>query len=120
MKVFKNVPLNGYDGKPIQLPIRDSQDSPMEMKDAMLVNILWLIWNSAPCETQVDSKNGRLLCEALDAAKGKRTIEMEEGVHEWLKPVAERVTPKVFRVNGNIVYEHIKEGFEKLRHPKDE
>lgn len=119
MKVFKNTVVLGYNGKPIMLPIGGTP-APGEqpaMKIAKLTNIFWLILNNAPIQTQQDSINGQRLAQALDAAKD--TIEVEEGVHDWLKPIAEKVTPTLFRVNGNTVYRLVCEGFEKPHKPKE-
>lgn len=119
MKVFKNTVVLGYNGKPVMLPVGTAAPGKEpEMKVAMLTNIFWLILNNAPIQTQQDSIQGQRLATALDAAKD--TIEVEEGVHDWLKPLAEKVTPQLFRVNGNTIYKLIKEGFEKPNKPKEE
>lgn len=116
-KVFKNTAVLGYNGKPIMLPTGAVSGEEPVMKMAKLTNIFWLILNNAPIQTQQDSINGQRLAQALDAAKD--TIELEEGVHDWIKPIAEKVTPQLFRVNGNTVYKHICEGFEKPHKPKE-
>ena len=118
MKVFKNTVVLGYNGKPMMLPVGVSEPGKEpEMKVAKLTNIFWLILNNAPIQTQQDSIQGQRLAQALDAAKD--TIEVEEGVHDWLKPLAEKVTPQLFRVNGNTIYKLICEGFEKPHKPKE-
>ncbi len=110
-KVFKNIILNGYNGKPIKLQIREDEGDVLESKEAKLDFILRIILNNAPLQTQQDSINGMRLAQSLDAAE--ETIELDDGVHDWLKPIAEKLTPTIFRVNGNIVYVHVCEGFEK-------
>lgn len=112
-KVFKNGAVPGYDGKPVKI-VEPGKTEPSELK---LTQILWLILNNAEIRTQQDSIQGKRLAEALDAAKG--TIEMEDGVHDWLKPQAEKLTPILFRISGNDVYKHICEGYEKPHQPKD-
>lgn len=119
MKVFKNTVIKDYKGQPIQQAIKGDGSDKVEVREVKLSNILWAILNSAPLQTQQDSINGMMLAKALDAAKDGADIEMEEGVHNWLKPIAERATPQLFRVNGSIVYEHIKEGFEKPHKPAE-
>ena len=113
MKVFKNVEIIGWTGEAIGIT-RNGKD-----EDAKLLDHLTLILVNAPFQTQVDSKEGRLLAEALRDAKGKDTISIEESTHTWLKTVAEKMAPAIYRTNGNIVYEHIKEGFEKPHQPKE-
>lgn len=107
MKVFKNVEIMSWTGEAIGI----TTDG--KVQDAKLLDHLTLILIGAPFQTQEDSKEGRLLAEALKEAEGKDTISIEESTHTWLKAVAEKVTPAIYRTNGNIVYEHIKEGFEK-------
>lgn len=113
-KVFKNVVLTGYDGKPIEI-IVNAQGNRQEVTMEIALQI---ILNNAPLKTQQDAINGMRLQLALDKAKdGKENsgdIVLGEGIHEWLKPIAESLTPEIFRINGSLVYEHIKEGFEKL------
>ncbi|KKN38047.1 hypothetical protein LCGC14_0757590 [marine sediment metagenome] len=111
-KVFKNIVLDGYDGKPMK--------GPEDVGELYLVHVMRVILNNAPLQTQQDSINGMRLAQALDAVKnGVEAIELEEGVHDWLKPIAEKLTPALFRVNGNIVYKHICDGFEKAHQPKE-
>ena len=117
MKVFKNTVVTGYDGKPIRLPFRENEGDPMQFKEAKLDFVLRIILNNAPISTQNDSIQGQRLAQALDAAKA--TIELEDGVHDWIKPIAEKATPQLFRVNGNVVYKYICEGFEKPHEPEE-
>lgn len=112
MKTFKNVVLKDYKGEPIKWTNR-TDNGDIETNDLKLANILFMILNNAPLQTQNDSIQGVSLAKSLDAAKNGADIEIEDGVHNWLKPIAEKLTPQLFRVNGNIIYEHIKEGFEK-------
>ncbi len=117
-KVFKNVVLKGYDEKPIQVAVQEGEK--VEIKEAKMDFALRLILAGAPMQTQDDSIQGARLAQALDDAKDKKTVELEEGVHDWLKRVAEKVTPAIFRQNGNVVYKHICEGFEKPNEPKEQ
>jgi len=114
MKVFKNTTIPNYKGEPIKLQFPNEP----EAKELVLKQILWMILNNAPIKTQQDCKQGALMATALDACKDRvEVIEIEEGTHDWLKPIAEELTPALFRVNGHLVYEHICEGFEKANQP---
>ena len=116
MKRFNNTTIPDYKGEPIKVVFPNE----MEAKELTLKQILWMILNNAPIKTQQDCKQGALLATALDTCKdGVEVIEMEEGTHDWLKPIAEQLTPALFRVNGHLVYEHIREGFEKANQPKE-
>lgn len=112
MKRFKDTTIPDYKGEPIKIL---KPDNP-EPEKLTVKQILWLILNNSPIQTQNDSIQGMRLARTLDSSKDG-IIEMEDGVHDWLKTVAEKVTPQLFRVNGNLVYEHIKEGFEKPIQP---
>lgn len=105
-KVFKDNTVPDYKGEPIKVQkASDAEPEALTMKQ-----ILWLILNNAPLQTQNDSIQGMRLAQSLEGMKNGK-IEMEEGVHDWLKPIAEKVTPVLFRVNGNLIYKHICEGF---------
>lgn len=112
-KVFKNCPIQGFGGENIKIPQQKKGSNEVEVVDAKLTEILTIILNDAPLRTQDDSIQGFRLAEAIEAARDKKTIEIEDGVHDWLKPIAEQLTPMLFRINGNIVYKHICEGFDK-------
>jgi len=119
-KIFKNIVLKGYNGESLKMGVRENEGDPLELKEARLDFVMRVILNNAPLQTQQDSINGMRLAQALDKAKnGAETIELEDGVHDWLKPIAEKITPSIFRVNGNLIYKHICEGFEKV-HPGKE
>jgi len=114
-KIFKDTTVLDYRGESIKILKPDSADP----EELTLKQMLWLILNNSPLQTQQDSINGMRLAQALDSCKNG-VIEFDDGVHDWLKPIAEKVTPQLFRVNGNLVYKHICEGFEKLHQPKKE
>jgi len=113
MKRFKNEVISNFAGEDLEAEIDGVKE---KMK---LWNVINIILNNAPFKTQEDSKEGVLLALALKESKDKDTIEIEESTHEWLKKVAKELTPPMFRLNANVVYEHIKEGFEKAHQPKD-
>ena len=113
MKTFSNAPVKGYNEEDIKVPMGTEEPS-TEFR-----HVLRFILNNAPIQTQRDSIDGLELAKAIDAAEGKDKIEIGEGVHEWLKTVAEKVTPPLFRINGNTVYKYICEGFEKPHQPKE-
>ena len=112
VKRFKDTTIPDYKGTPIQIQIPGAP----EPSDLTLKQILWAILNNAPLQTQNDSIQGMRLAQALDSAKDG-VIEIEDGIHDWLKPVTEKVTPPLFRINASLVYKHICEGFEKLKQP---
>lgn len=105
-KKFKNGTVLGYDDKPVKM-VRGEATNPIEMT---LKEILWLVLNNSPMASQNDSIQGARLAQALDAATD--FIEMEDGVYDWLVTVAEKVTPPLFKINGDRVYKHICEKFE--------
>ena len=113
-KRFKDTVLADYKGEPIKMAFPNES----EARELSLKQILWLILNNAPIQTQQDSIQGQRLAQALDSVKNG-TIELEEGTHDWLKTVAEKATPAIFRVNGHLVYQHICEGFEKAKQPAE-
>ena len=119
MKKFKNTTIMGYNGKPLMSRDRDESGQVKEEKEIKLVNALWVILNAAPLKSQNDSIQGSRLAKSLDKAEENGFIEIEDGVHDWLKPIAEQVTPQLFRINGHVIYELIKEGFEKVKETKD-
>lgn len=109
-KVFKNTTIRGFKDKIIQLPVRKGDTDEVELVDAKFAELLMVILNNAPIQTQNDSIQGMRLATAIESAN--KTIEFEDATYDWLKPIAEKVTPQLFRINGNIVYKHICEGFE--------
>ena len=114
MKIFSNAPIKGFKEGDVKVPMGDGEVS------SEFRHVIQMILNNAPIQTQDDSIQGIRLATAIDNAEGKEIIELEEGVHDWLKRVAEKITPVIFRINGNIVYKHICEGFEKSHQPKEE
>ena len=121
MKRFKNAPLLGFDGEKIKVPIKKPGTENEVMIGEDFKSILQcLVLNAPPptFKTQNDSIQAMRLMQALDHLQDG-FIEIEEGVHDWLKEKAVEVTPQIFRINGNIVYEHIREGFEKPNQPKE-
>lgn len=117
VKKFENKVINGYNGKPIRTQKAVGESGQVGIVDCRLQEILWLLLNNAPLRTQNDSIQGMRLAQALDKADGAEIIEIEEGVHDWLKPIAEQLTPSIFRVNGNLVYDLVKDGFIKAKEP---
>lgn len=117
MKRFANEIINGWNEKPIRVPYQEEGSEKREIVDAKLYNIMYLIMVNAPFKTQEDSKNGMWLAQSLEKAKSNGFIEIEESVHDWLKKVTSEISPALFKIDGNIVYELIKEGFEKVRQP---
>ena len=113
-KHFNNEGLIGYNSKDkIKIPISQTGEMSTETR-----HVFQIIMNNADFKTMDDSIQGNRLANAIDKAEGKDEIAIEDGVHDWLKRKAEQVCPTLFRVNGSIVYEFIKEGFNKPHQPK--
>ena len=118
-KRFKNTKLKDDEGNIISIPIRDADTGKVERVEYVFADMLRLIWSQIPCKTLVDSRNGNLLIKAIEKAKDKPFVEIEEGCHDWLKPLAEAVIPPIFREKGDFIYAYIKEGFEKPHQPQE-
>lgn len=111
---FSNGGVVGYNGKDkIKIPISQAGEMSTETR-----HIFMAIMNNAEFKTMDDSIQGNRLANAIDEAEGKDFIEIGEGVYDWLKKKAEQVCPNLFRVNGSIVYEFVKEKFEKPHQPQ--
>ena len=112
-KHFPNDGIAGYNGKDkIKIPVSQAGGMSEETRHIFLA-----ILNNSEFKTMDDSIQGNRLATAIDEAEGKDEIVIGEGVHDWLKKRAEQVCPAIFRVNGSIVYEFVKEGFEKPHAP---
>lgn len=106
MKKFNNDVVKGYNGKSIVWKI-DGKD-----QELTLVNVLYAIMNSYNVTTQKDSVECANVSRVLDKViEDGGVIELEDTTHYWLSQVAEKVTPSVFKVNGNVVYLTIKDGW---------
>lgn len=105
---YSNKGVPGYNEERIKIPVSQAGGMSTETRHVFLV-----ILNTAEFRTMDDSIQGNRLASAIDEAEGKDFIEIGEGVYTWLKKKAEQVCPNLFRVNGEIVYEFVKEGFEK-------
>ena len=106
MKVFENKAIQNYKGVPMIAPTAENPKAELDLKGA-----LWAILNNLQLKTMNDSIQGMRLAQSLDKATDK--IELEDGVHDWLKGKAEDVIPALFRINAPIVHDLIKEGFER-------
>jgi|TARA_Y100000310_G_scaffold342327_1_gene445087 hypothetical protein len=103
MKILIVEPIKGYKGENIQIPYQEG--GKVKWKEANVKDILWTILHQAPFSSQNDSIEGRKLAVALDNANG--VIKIEDSTFLWIKPIAEKVTPQLFKINGNVVYEYI-------------
>ena len=115
MKKFNNAVVNGYNGKPIMWNIDG------KVQELKTVNAFFLVLNNYKMMSQKDSIEGSKLAIALDkVVTGEdEIISIEEGTHDWFKLIAERLTPGIFGVNGNVVYMFVKEGFAKDKEKED-
>lgn len=114
-KHFSNKGVVGYNGKDkIKIPISQAGEMSTETRHVFLA-----IMNNAEFRTIDDSIQGNRLANAIDEAEGKDEIVLEEGVYDWMKKKAEQGCPVLFRVNGSIVYEFIKDGFKKPHQPEE-
>ena len=118
-KHFTNAGLLGYNGKDkIKIPVTAPTATVPAVMSTETRHIFLAILNNSEFKTMDDSIQGNRLATAIDEAEGKDEIVIGEGVHDWLKKRAEQVCPAIFRVNGSIVYEFVKEGFTKSHEPK--
>ena len=121
-RVWKNKTIiNDWRGRPIRVQQFEDpfdEDSPMQVGDMRVLDAMLHISNTFPCKTLDDSTKKRSLKQALLASVRTGKIELEPEVFKWLKTASEQVCPAVFRVNGSIVYEFVKEGFAKSHEPK--
>ena len=120
---YSNKGIKNYkDEDLLRIPVSASGEISTETR-----HVFQAILNSIELKTMDDSIQGMRLQEAIDDAEGKDVIEIGEGVYDWLvKKKLESVNregyqiiPLLFRVNGSVVNEFIKEGFEKAHLPKD-
>ena len=72
-----------------------------------------------------DSIQGARMADALDEAEGKDEVVLGEGVYDWLKKKIQEtdqegglIIVRMFRVNGSIVNDFIKDGHRKPHQPK--
>ena len=107
MKKFNNDVVKGYNGKPIVWRIEGKD------QELTLANVMYAIMNSYNLATQKDSVECANVSRVLDkvVAGEEPLIELEDTTHYWLSQVAEKVTPSVFKVNGNVVYLAIRDGW---------
>tara|TARA_Y100000310_G_scaffold324990_1_gene387718 strand:+ start:13856 stop:14269 length:414 start_codon:yes stop_codon:yes gene_type:complete len=132
MKRFKNTTLIGQGGNKIQYakqkegaegsPCKICGQPNLEWVDAKLYNILAVILNNTPIKTMPDSIQGGRLADVLEEVEKKKLafIEIEEGVHDWLKPIVKEIAPPIFRLGAQYIYDHICGGFEKEHQPERE
>ena len=122
-KRFRNEHgLIGFNGEPIKVPLRiegEGQNAVVVEWGEKTYDIFKAILMNAPTKTQNDCIQGVRVFDALEKGKDAEFIELEEEGHTWIKPQAEQLTPAIFRFNGHIVYDFVKEGFEKAKQPKD-
>lgn len=115
MKRFKMAHgLVGTTGEPVRAPLKIVNNEVTEWGETT-ADIFLFILSNGPVVTQNDAIQGARLITAMETAKknGAKFLEMEDGVHDWFKPMAEKMTPQLFRYSGNTVYNFILEGFEK-------
>lgn len=114
-KHFSNKGVVAYNGKDkIKIPMSQAGEMSTETRHIFLA-----IMNNAEFRTLDDSIQGNRIANAIDEAEGKDEIVLETGEYDWLKKKAEQVCPSLFRVNGSIVYEFVKEGFKKPHEPAE-
>ena len=99
----------------IRIPITAAGETSTETRYVFLS-----ILNVVELKTMDDSIQGGRLADSIDEAEGKDEIVIGEGVYDWLKKKLEavdrdgyQICPRIFRVNGSIVNDFIKDGHEK-------
>lgn len=103
----------------IKIPITQAGETSTETRF-----VFQSILNVVELKTMDDSIQGGRLADAIDEAEGKDEIVIGEGVYDWLKEKLKakdregyEILPRIFRVNGSIVDEFIKNGYEKAKQP---
>ena len=117
---YSNKGIMSRNGKDlIKIPISQAGDLSTETRHVFLA-----ILNVCELKVMDDSIQGGRLADAVDEAEGKDEFVIGEGVYDWLKKKLEvvdrdgyQICPRIFRVNGSVVYEFIKEGFNKSHQP---
>ncbi len=119
-KHFTNKGVLGYNGKDkIKIPVTAPTPTVPAVMSTETRHIFLAILNNSDFKIMDDSIQGNRLATAIDEAEGKDEIVIGEGVHDWLKKRAEQVCPAIFRVNGSIVYEFVREGYQKPHQSKE-
>ncbi len=122
MKRFANKVHLNRDGQPLKIDWPKERGNPLagtDTIDTKTEHIFHLVVNNAPMNKVNDTIQGGRLYDALQEGKDKPFIELEDGVHDWVKAIAETVCPPIFRINTEAILDFIKEGFEKAHQPKD-
>ncbi len=117
---YSNKGITGYNGKDLlKIPISQAGELSTETRHVFLA-----IYNNLSIKTNDDSANALRLVNAIDEAEDKEEIVIGEGVYDWLKKKLEEPDregflpcPRLFRHNGGVVYEFIKDGYEKPHQP---
>lgn len=137
MKHYKmDVKLKGLDEEDIKVPVHQNASGVTDEWGDTPADIFKLILLNSPMKTQNDSIQGTRLYQAIkeaennwkayqeDSAKAADAVEpvlnIEDGVYDWFCSIADQITPPLFRLNGNIVYKFIKDGFIKAHAPTPE
>ena len=118
---YQNKGIMSRNGKElIKIPISQAGEMSTETRYVFLS-----ILNLVELKTMDDSIQGGRLADAIDEAEGKDEFVIGEGVYDWLKKKLEgvdregfQILPRIFRVNGSLVNEFIKDGFEKPHKPE--
>lgn len=126
MKRFKMAHgLIGVDDEPIKTPVKIAAATAtapaiVEEWGETTADIFLYIMNNVPFRTNDDAiQGGRLYIAIKEAKKAKAAyLEIEDGVHDWLKIIAKDSSAQLYRVNGDIVYRFVMEGFEKAHEPQ--
>jgi len=119
---YSNKGIKGYTGKDLlRIPVSASGEISTETR-----HVFQAIANSVVLKTNQDSIQCMRFQQAIDDSEDQGYIEVGEGVYDWLiKKLDEvnqqgfQILPVLFRHNGSVVHEFIKEGFEKAHLPKD-
>ena len=117
---YSNKGIMSYNGKDLlRIPVSVSGEISTETR-----HVFMAIYNNLSIKTNDDQAQAYRFIKAFDEAEGKDFVEIGEGVYDWLKKKLEEpdregflVCPKLFRHNGGVVSEFIKEGFEKPHQP---
>ncbi len=113
--IYTNKGVLAYNKKDLlKIPIAQGELS-TETRHVFLA-----ILNNTEIKTNDDSIQSVRFAIAIDEAEGQDAVELGEGVYDWLKKKLDatdkegyQLCPRLFRVNGSVVYEFIKDGYDK-------
>lgn len=109
-------------GKPLRVKINKDQDdpeSPTVDVDVRTEHVLGMIIGMCDMRTRQAGIDAGRTMEAVREGRGKDFIELDIGMHTFIKEVMEAPVMTVWRLAGVAILEFIKEGYEKAHQPAE-